>query len=320
MALSEFGLIARFFDREVARDDIALGIGDDAALLAPPAGHQLAVTVDTMVEGIHFRAGDDPEALGHKLLAVNLSDLAAMGAEPAWATLALTLPEADEGWLTAFSRGLFALAADHQVALVGGDTTRGPRTLTLQAGGYLPAGTALCRAGARAGDGIYVSGTLGDAALALDPPAGLAADQLEALLIRLHRPEPRVALGRALRGVATAAIDLSDGINADLGHILAASGAGATLELARLPLSAAVSARTAAGDWRLPLSGGDDYELCFTLPAERAAMLSALPAGVAVTRVGTVEAATGLRCIAPDGRVVDAGGGYQHFREGDGDG
>ncbi len=315
MPVSEFDLIARHFAGHDRRDGVRLGVGDDAALLEPPPpGELLAVTIDTLVSGVHFRPGVDPAALGHKLLAVSLSDLAAMGARPAWATLALTLPEVDEAWLAAFASGLFALAEVHDVALVGGDTTRGPLALTLQAAGYVPPDQALRRDGARAGDAVCVTGTLGDAALALAPPDGLPDDALARLEARLDRPTPRVAAGLALRGIATAAIDLSDGLAADLGHVLAASGVGATLELARLPLSPALRTQTDAGDWSCPLAGGDDYELCFTLPEARLAELEGLGLDVAVTRVGTVETEPGLRLVDPEGRPSTLRrAGYDHF-------
>ncbi len=315
MPPSEFDLIDRHFAGHDRGPGVRLGVGDDAALLAPPdSGESLAVTIDTLVAGVHFAPDADPASLGHKLLAVSLSDLAAMGARPAWATLALTLPAIDEAWLAAFAGGLLGLAAEHGVALVGGDTTRGPLTLTLQAAGHVPADRALRRSGARPGDAVCVTGTLGDAALALDPPAGLDAAEADWLRARLDRPTPRVAAGLALRGLARAAIDVSDGLAADLGHVLAASGVGTTVELERLPLGAPLRRLAAAGDWRLPLAGGDDYELCFTLPAARLDDLGDLDLGVPVTRVGTVEAAPGLRLVAPDGRPYALErAGYDHF-------
>ena len=230
--MGEFDLIARHFKRPVRRT--ALGVGDDCALLAPRPGMQLAVSSDMLVEGRHFFADVDPQALGHKALAVNLSDLAACGAEPLAFTLALALPNADDAWLAAFARGLFALADAHGCELVGGDTTRGPLNICITVFGELPTGQALLRSGARAGDDLYVSGTLGDARLALEalqgrvalPPALLAAARL-----RLERPTPRVALGQQLRGVASSAIDLSDGLLGDVGHVLHASGVGARIQM-----------------------------------------------------------------------------------------
>ena len=315
MPLTEFALIARYFSGLDRGAGVLLGVGDDAALLAGPGPDEaLAVTVDTLVEGVHFAPGCDPEALGHKLLAVNLSDLAAMGAEPAWATLALTLPAVDEAWLAALSAGLAALAREHGIALVGGDTTHGPLSLTLTAAGRVPPALALRRGGARPGDAVCVTGTLGDAALALRDPPGLDAATRAALRARLDRPTPRLAAGRALRGLAAAAIDLSDGLAADLGHVLDASGVGATVELARLPLAAPLAALAGAGDWALPLGGGDDYELCFTLPEAGLEELARRDLGVAWTRIGTIDGDPGLRLVAPDGsRYTPPRAGYDHF-------
>jgi len=312
---SEFDLIDRYFTGLDRREGVLLGVGDDAALLASPdGGEALVVTIDTLVSGIHFDPACDPAALGHKLLAVSLSDLAAMGAEPLWATLALTLPSADEAWLDGFSAGLVTLAQEHGVALVGGDTTRGPLTLTLQAAGRVPPEQALRRSGARPGDAIYVTGTLGDAALALRDPTDLADGERSRLRARLERPTPRVAAGLALRGLASAAIDISDGLAADLGHVLDASRVGATVELAVLPLSSPLQQIVATGDWALPLAGGDDYELCFTLPEGRTAELEQLDLGVEFTRIGTVDTEPGLRLLAPDGSPYQpAQAGYDHF-------
>lgn len=319
MSLSEFTLIDRFFSAcGTPRADCALGVGDDAALLRVPADRELAVTQDTLVQGVHFFAGSAPQPLGHKALAVNLSDLAAMGAEPAWATLALTLPAAGPAWLAAFAAGFCTLARDSGVQLVGGDITRGPLALSVTALGLVPHGQALRRSGARPGDLIYVSGTLGDAGLALlrlgqDREAELS-DELRA---RLERPTPRLALGQALRGLASAAIDVSDGLAADLGHILECSGVGAELRLADLPLSPAITAHLAqGGDRLLPLSAGDDYELCFTLPPGHRADLEALVPRLAcpITCIGRIGTRPGLRVLGPDGRTLPlARGGYDHF-------
>lgn len=317
---SEFDLIARYFSRgPVQRGDVVLGVGDDCALLEVPAGRQLAISIDTLVEGTHFARDADPRALGHKALAVNLSDLAAMGAEPAWATLALTLPVADESWLAAFAGGFLALGERHGVQLVGGDTTRGPRSITVQVHGFVEPGRALRRDGARAGDLVYVTGTLGDAGLALLAQQGLfvGLGVLDGLRERLDRPTPRLAEGRALAGVASAAIDVSDGLAADLGHVCAASGVGATLFLERLPCSAAVRDYVAGtGDWSVPLAAGDDYELCLTVPAARQAEVealgAALPAGL--HWIGTIERGAGVRLVLPDGATIDqAPVGYDHF-------
>lgn len=318
---SEFGLIEQYFSAGgTRRDDVAVGIGDDCALLRPRAGMELAVTTDTLVEGRHFLPDMDPRDLGYKSLAVSLSDLAATGAEPAWATLALTLPEADAAWLGAFSEGLLALAAEHGVQLVGGDTTRGPLSVTVQLTGYVPQGQALRRNGARPGDLVYVTGTPGDAGVALifqqrgyKPPPGYG-DRLKACL---NRPVPRVAAGMALRGIASAAVDISDGLGADLGHVLTASGAGATLELDTLPRSDLMQAyieRT--GDTSLMLSAGDAYELCLTVPAQRQADFERVSAGLdcRMTWIGMIDAAPGLRGREADGELVElAMQGYDHF-------
>ena len=317
---SEFDLIARYFSRPpVKRADVILGVGDDCALLEVPANRQLAVSIDSLVEGTHFARDADPHALGYKALAVNLSDLAAMGAEPAWATLALTLPAADEDWLAAFAAGFLELAEQHGVQLVGGDTTRGPRSITVQVHGFVEPGRALRRDGARAGDLVYATGTLGDAGLALLAQQGrfVGLGRVAGLRERLDRPTPRVGEGRALVGIATAAIDLSDGLAADLGHICEASGVGATLYLDRIPCSPAVRSYVAeTGDWSVPLAAGDDYELCVTVPASRQAEAEALaadlPAGL--HWVGMIERPAGVRLVLPDGSMLDhAPRGYDHF-------
>jgi thiamine-monophosphate kinase len=317
MAISEFQLIERYFTRQpVRRRETVLGVGDDCALLSVPPGMTLAVTMDTLVEGRHFPETTAPRDVGHKALAVNLSDLAAMGAQPAWATLSLCLPEPDEAWLTGFAEGLFALAARFGVELVGGDTVRGPRVLTLQLHGWVPEGAALTRSGARPGDGVFVTGTLGDAGAGLAIVAGkISCGSADAQYLRgrLDRPEPRVEAGLALRGVASAAIDVSDGVAADLTHILERSGVGATLWAEALPLSAAL-ARICAPEQarRLALSAGDDYELCFTVPPERIPELSRLP--VACTQIGVIEPVPGLRLVDATGRSLAPGvGGYDHF-------
>ena len=300
------------------RADVLLGIGDDAALVVPPAGEALVLALDTLVEGIHFLPDILPETLGYRLAAVNLSDLAAMGARPLWATLGLTLPAADPHWVEPFMRGLAAAFAPWQVALVGGDTTRGPRTLSLQLSGAVPASAALTRHGARPGDQVFVSGTLGDAAAGLAlAQAGTRRHADEAFLVnRYERPEPRLALGLALRGVASACIDVSDGLLADLGHILARSRCAARLDLAALPLSPALRAAVAP-DTALEhaLGGGDDYELCFTVPAEALASLELLrEAGQVLTRIGEIVAGEGLTLLDVEGKTVSPGvRGYRHF-------
>lgn len=315
--MAEFQLIREHFLRVGhERSDVALGIGDDCALLRVPEGCELAVSIDTLVEGVHFQRGCDPESLGHKALAVNLSDLAAMGAEPAWVTLALTLPREDNDWLRAFSRGFAALAGQYGVSLVGGDTTGGPLSITVQVHGFVPDGTAVRRSGARVGDLVCVTGSIGDAGLALRRMlTGEPVD--ETLGTRLDRPMPRIAAGRSLRGVAHAMIDISDGLAADLGHILDASGVGADIELARLPLSDLVAAAVdGTDDWDLPLAAGDDYELCFTLPRSRLGALVSLMrcCECSLTSIGSISSSAGLRCLRPDGTYWRIGrSGYEHF-------
>ncbi|OAH96298.1 thiamine-phosphate kinase [Methylomonas methanica] len=309
MAVAEFDLIRRYFAVHAPRHPFnQLGIGDDCALLNIPAGYQLAVTADTMVENVHFFADADPELLGHKLLAVNLSDLAAMGAEPFAVTLALTLPKVDETWLQAFSRGFINLARQHNVDLIGGDTTSGPLTLTVQAMGVVPQGRALLRSGAQVGDLIYVTGQLGNAGLGLKIKQGYVCADPELAFRCFNQPQPRVSEGLALRGIANACIDISDGLAADLGHILEQSGVGACLQWDSLPLSASVREFIDhSGDWRMPLTAGDDYELCFTVPAD-----CSQPLPVA-TCVGIIEAVPGLRMNRAG--CVDAfeGKGFEHF-------
>ncbi len=309
MALAEFDLIRRYFEHPPRRANNRLGVGDDCALLSIPAGYQLAMTTDTMVENVHFFADVEPEALGHKLLAVNLSDLAAMGAEPLAVTLALTLPKVDESWLQAFSRGFLALADEFNVDLMGGDTTSGPLTLTVQAMGLLPEGAALLRSGARPGDLIYVTGPLGNAGLGLKIRQDYVCDNPSVALERFDRPSPRIAEGMALRGIASACIDISDGLASDLGHILEKNAVGATLYWEHLPLSGEVQQYIAAsGDWLMPLTAGDDYELCFTVPVAQA---DQLPAGCHC--VGVIESESGLR-IDREGRVQPMEAkGYEHF-------
>ena len=314
--MTEFDLIARYFTRPVRK--AALGVGDDCALLAPAPGMQLAISSDMLVEGRHFFADVDPEALGHKALAVNLSDLAACGAKPLAFALALSLPRVDEAWLAGFSRGLLALADAHGCELVGGDTTQGPLNICLTVFGEVPTGQALLRRGARPGDDIYVSGTLGDARLALEALLGqitLPAEVLARARQRLERPTPRVALGLALRGVASSAMDVSDGLLGDLSHILKASGVGARIDTSLTTNLIAEKAYStgASGvfDAKLlhqcTLAGGDDYELAFTAPpAQRDAVAAASQtSGTPVTRIGTVLAEPGLQLVDALGHVVE---------------
>jgi len=322
MSLAEFSLIERIRTRTRARADVVLGIGDDAALLQPRAGEQLVVTADTLNSGVHFPAETPAYDIGWKTLAVNLSDLASMGARPAWCVLALSLPDADPEWVDAFADGFFALADVHDIVLVGGDTTRGPLSLSVTAMGQVVPGAALRRDGAQVGDDVWVSGTLGDAAVALRAWQGGTLDvrtpaedaPVDYLRQRLARPTPRVALGSALVGVAHAAVDISDGLLADLGHICERSGVGAQLDPECLPVSAAARARVGLAHARdAALRGGDDYELCFTAaPAQRLA-IEALATRLALplTRIGGIVAGQGVTT----GTELDGQRGYEHFTE-----
>ncbi len=341
--MGEFELIERFFKRPAlaassAAPGVVLGIGDDCALLQPAPGMQLAVSSDMLVSGRHFFADVNPRTLGHKALAVNLSDLAACGARPLGFTLALALPEADEAWLAEFSAGLLALANLHHCPLVGGDTTKGPLTISITVFGEVPAGQALLRTGARAGDEVWVSGTLGDARLALGALRGdwtLPPTLLEQARARLEQPTPRLALGQALRGIASAAADVSDGLLGDLGHILKASGVGATLRTsdaidliasrthsawahAQFDTSTPVTSTGATDAMALQcvLAGGDDYELVFTAPsAQRAAVEAAgHSCGVALTCIGSIDSAPALRLVDANGQAVTHGfTSFDHF-------
>ncbi len=318
--LSEFDLIARFFTRQPrAGGAVTLGVGDDCALLMPTAGELLAVSTDMLVEGRHFFAGTDPEALGHKTLAVNLSDLAAMGARPVAFTLALALPTADASWLERFARGLLTLADAHGIELVGGDTTRGPLNLCVTVFGSVPTTHALRRDGAGKDDDIWVSGSLGDARLALEALQGkhmLTPERLALARPRLDRPQPRNALGLALRGISTAAIDISDGLLGDLGHILERSGGGAVLNADALPCGDALSSEPVARRRDFALNGGDDYELCFTAPAARRADVTAAAqlAGVPVTCIGRRTADAGIRVLDHNGIAIAVhAASFDHF-------
>lgn len=313
---SEFELIQKYFQSTDLPDHVTLGVGDDAALLNMPEGHQLVVTVDTLIEGVHFPANTSPEDIGHKTLAVNLSDLAAMGASPRWVTLALSLPSADERWVANFARGFMGLAQKHDVSLVGGDTTRGALSITVQAMGWVNNAMSLLRSAASEGDDIYVSGTIGDAGLALQMLSGQGA--IPASLLRaLNRPEPRIDLGMALNGIANACIDVSDGLIADLGHILEASEVGADLSLESVPYSSSLRQWLDAGnDATLPMTWGDDYELLFTASPEQASAIQDLSArlGLPLTRIGKITGQSGLRIFTPEGEITNvAGTGYDHF-------
>jgi thiamine-monophosphate kinase len=316
--MSEFDLIKRFFTRNTPGAN--LGVGDDAALLKIGAGLELAVSTDMLISGTHFFPDVDPSKLGHKTLAVNLSDMAAMGATPRWTTLAIALPEADETWLAQFSAGFFNLADSFGVELIGGDTTKGPLNLCVTIMGTLPAGQALRRDGAVTGDDIWVSGTLGGASLALAHLKGeinLSAEDSAACANCLHQPIPRIALGLALRGIAHSAIDISDGLMADLGHILERSKAGAKIDFAKIPLHSALSRQPRATQEHCALSGGDDYELCFTAAPNQHGKIAALSQelNLPLTCIGNVT--TGDHCVVrgPDGGTINPKeSGHDHFR------
>ena len=330
--MGEFDLIERYFKAPARamrpNDAVALGIGDDCALLQPAAGMQLAISSDMLVEGRHFFADVDPFTLGHKALAVNLSDLAACGAKPLAFTLALALPQADEAWLAPFSRGLLALAAEHNCALIGGDTTQGPLNICITVFGEVPKNGALLRSGAQVDDDIYVSGALGDARLALEVLRGnltLSAEAFAAARARLEMPTPRVALGMALRGIASSAIDVSDGLLGDLGHILKQSQVGAVIDTSiainLIAIQAintpSISKFTYQKQLQYALSGGDDYELVFTAPVtmREAVQAASLKAATKISRVGQIEAELGLRLIDAQGQAVPNNfGSFDHFQ------
>ena len=323
--LGEFDLIDRFFGRaaRAGRTEggaVALGIGDDCALLTPTPGHQWLVTADMLVEGRHFLSTVSPRRLGHKALAVNLSDLAACGATPRAFFLSLALPRVDETFLAGFAQGLFELADAQGIVLAGGDTTAGPLNLNITARGEVPAGQALLRSGARVDDDIWVSGTLGDARLALEVFRGtlsLSAAQFDEVRLRMEMPEPRVALGKALRGLATSAVDVSDGLAGDLGHVLQRSNVGATLRLADLPRSAVLGAMPEDLQRLCLLTGGDDYELVFTAPpdARQRVLEAGRAAGTPVYRIGRIESAPGLRVVDGLGHPVqDLPRSFDHFK------
>lgn len=322
MACGEFSLIARYFDRVTSsRRDVDTGIGDDCALLNVPEKQTLAISTDTLVSGIHFLPDIDPADLAYKALAVNISDLAAMGADPAWLTLALTLPSVDEDWLKAFSDSLFEQLNYYDMQLIGGDTTRGPLSMTLGIHGYVPVGRAIKRSGAKPGDWIYVTGTPGDSAagLAILQDRLQVSDQTdETYLIQRHlRPTPRVLHGQALRNLASSAIDLSDGLISDLGHILKASGCGARIDLDALPYSPVIQRHVDPEQaLRWALSGGEDYELCFTVPElNRGALEVAVGhLGVPVTCIGQMSADVEGLNFTREGKIVTLDWkGYDHF-------
>jgi thiamine-monophosphate kinase len=314
---TEAQLIERYFlSLGAARTDVALGIGDDAALLDVPADQQLVLTTDTLVEGRHFLPGAAPHSLGHRALAVNLSDLAAMGATPAWALLSLNLPAIDDAWLRGFAAGFDALARAHQVALAGGNLTRGPLSITVQLAGLVPRGCALRRDGGRVGDLLCVSGTPGDAALGLEVRLGRRpAAGSEELCRRFDYPEARVQLGLQLRSLASACIDVSDGLYADIARLAAASSCGAVLQVDDLPLSVALCAAAGDAAWRYALGGGEDYELAFAMPVEQRAELAgrAVAGGVRCTVIGRLRAAAGIELHRAGSVIQFSHSGFDHF-------
>lgn len=323
MSCSEFDVIARYFNRQsTIRKDVLLGIGDDCALLIPSQKQYLAISTDTLVSGIHFLPDIDPADLGYKCLAVNLSDLAAMGADPAWVSLALTLPEVDELWLASFSESLFGLLDYYGMQLIGGDTTKGPLSLTLTINGWVPIDKQLTRSGAKAGHWIYVTGWPGDSAAGLAILQGKLEvknqEQRNYLVKRHLRPQPRILMGQGMRQLATAAIDISDGLLPDLGHILKASGCGARIHLDRLVFSSALTdncSREQAIRWAL--TGGEDYELCFTVPEDNRGALDTALSGLGIPYhcIGQITANGGLQLLDGNQTVEFEGSGYDHFRE-----
>jgi thiamine-monophosphate kinase len=320
--VNEFELIERFFARAPRHAHVRVGVGDDAAIIGPKPNTELAVSVDMLVSGRHFFPDTDPEGLGHKTLAVNLSDMAAMGALPRWALLAGALPRSDTAWLAAFAKGFFALADAYHVELIGGDTTQGPLNLCVTIIGELPVGKGLLRSGARLGDDVWVSGRLGDAALgfaALERHTELAPDALARCRARLERPHPRVRLGLALRSIASAALDISDGLTGDLSHILERSKVGARVELSRLPRSAWLDAKLNGPERELALhcllAGGDDYELCFTAPPNRRQEVKQISERerCILSRIGTITEGRTLEIRDEQGDELAAPAAFDHF-------
>ena len=318
MSVGEFDIIEKYFKQLThSRDDVLVAIGDDCALMLPDQGKLLAVTTDTLVAGTHFFEDTDPFKLGHKCLAVNLSDLAAMGADPSWVSLALTLPEVNEDWLTSFAKGFAALANQFNVQLIGGDTTKGPLSITLTAHGQVQPGRVLTRAGASKDDLVYISGQLGSAAMALKKyfsEDSIIPAELENALLA---PEPRVQLGQLLTGLATSCIDISDGLLADLGHVCDASACGAEIHLEKLPCHPLVTGEIqTSGNWELPLSGGDDYELCFTIPPSLKAKFEEITrdSDLQLTQIGKITESARVEVFDESGKIVDlVKHGYTHF-------
>lgn len=322
MATNEFAIINHYFEKHkmaTKRPDVFLGIGDDCALLKPPTKQLLAVSTDSLLAGVHFPADTSPHAIGYKSLAVSLSDMAAMGAEPAWVLLSLTMPDLDEAWLSEFSAGLFQLAHQYNLQLVGGDTSRGPLSITIQVIGFTPPGLALTRSGAKLGDDIYVSGNLGDAGLALqmhNNKTSLSLSDQEQIQQHLDYPTARVNLGIALRNIASAAIDISDGLAADLAHILKQSNLGATIYVDQIPLSSALQTIEKNTAWQLALSAGDDYELCFTAPPAKATQIKeiATQTGCSLHKIGSIIAEPVLNILDINGaKFILEHKGYMHF-------
>ena len=325
MSLGEFDIIARYFTRpdHGGRSDVLLGIGDDAAVVDAQAGRKLVVAMDTVVDGVHFPVNTDAADIGYRALAVNLSDLAAMGAEPAWMTLSLSLPRANEQWLSGFASGLFELAKDYDVALVGGDTVRGPMVITVQIAGWVESDRWLTRAGAKPGDLLFVSGIPGEAAagLAVIQRRILGGEAASFLKHRFLRPSPRIELGRQLRKLASAAMDVSDGLLTDLKKLCSASGVGARLDVGSLPESAAMRELFEADDGlQFALAGGDDYELLFTLPPERADAIATLQLQQRVTQIGVITQDPAVLCLSDGQPFRIKRGGYDHFSSGQGNG
>ena len=317
--MDEFAIIQEYFARQpVQREDVVIGIGDDAAVTVPRSGKDLVCTTDMLVQGVHFPESTDPHAVGFKALAVNLSDLAAMGAQPAWLTLSLSLPDADPKWIEAFSTGFHELAEAHQCQLIGGDVVRGPMTVCVQAMGYVESGRAVCRSGANVGDDIYVSGYLGDACLGLKALNGellLADAEKNYVVDRLQYPSPRVVLGQSISDIAHAAIDLSDGLYKDLGHIALASQVAAQIDLDLLPISETYSKHKSEVGWEPALCGGDDYELCIITAAGMEDRVDAIGRQhkVPIKKIGTISSGEGLKVTRNGIEFVPKQTGHDHF-------
>lgn len=317
MSSAEFSIIEQFFKTaQHQHSGCVVGIGDDCAILDVPDNMQLAVSTDTLVEGVHFLPETEPTSLGHKVLAVNLSDLAAMGAKPAWVSMAITLPSIDKEWLSKFTTGFFALANQHDVKLIGGDTTQGPLSITINIMGLLPVGQRLLRSGAKVGDDIYVSGTIGGAGLGL-LKAKQASDNSEDVDLQSYlKPMPKIKLGQKLLNSASACIDISDGLSADLNHILKASAVGAKLDHDLLPINESVREHARQlGDELWPYSTGDDYELCFTLPKKLSQEAMDVINNCSITKVGVIESELGLRIDMKNGQLISLAKGYEHFEK-----